>query len=118
MLKRIAFVAAVLVALEGISFAFIGTTATLIDDATMVTAGLSFKPSNKVGIVYVGDANGQNYTITAKHASGDSYYATSNMANNIYKKIDSTKVGTAITAVAHDNSFAAGETVFTGYVQI
>jgi hypothetical protein len=86
MLKKIVMFIALAAMLQGVAFA--AGYATYTDLGTVFNAaGVSFKPSNNVVILFKDDAiaNPQNYTIVSKNTSGDTAYATSNMSGNIYK---------------------------------
>lgn len=99
MLKKIALTAAALTALAGISYGAAGSTTFAAIDTI---DGINFKTSTQVKVLYKNDAgsatNPQNYAIVAKHTSGDTYYATSNLSTSIYKKTLSAKAGTELNA--------------------
>ena len=114
MLKKIFFGVAVITSMAASAFATTG----FIGEASV--SAVTFKPSNNVKVAYLGDVvatNPQSYMIAAKHASGDTYYATSNLTSLIYKKQVAANAGVALTGADDTNlgTLIAGETVFTGF---
>ena len=117
MMKKIAMILAISAMLQGLAFAASYTSYT--DLGTVLhDAGVSYKPSNNVGMLYKNDGatKPQLYTIGAKNTSGDTVYATSNMSGNIYKYTGSTdtKAGKTIADVSSVLPANAGESTGWG----
>jgi hypothetical protein len=103
-MKKVLFVLAFVVALEGMSFAGTGAPA----------APFTFKQSNNVSIEYTvggtgGTATAQSYIVNTKHAAGDKVYSTSNATSNIWFKT----VAVSLTASAGIQT--AGESTYSGW---
>jgi hypothetical protein len=121
MLKKIALFIALTAMLQGIAFA--GAYTSYTDLGTVMTAaGVSYKPSHNVQIYYIHDQDSspQKYNIGSKNTSGDTIYATSSMAGNIYKWSDTTTAaGIALSGVLTLLPATAGEsTGWTGWTAI
>ncbi len=115
MLKKIALTVSALAATAAVSFGAAGTD-TFQDISTI--DGINFKTSSKVVVGYKNDGitGPQKYTIAAKHESGDTIYATSNLSTAIYKLTNSTYMGHSLTEYFSNtivSGLNAGETVFT-----
>ncbi|WP_129126161.1 hypothetical protein [Geomonas oryzae] len=116
MLKKIALAVSAVAVTAAVSFGAAGTN-TFQDISTI--DGINFKTSSKVVVGYKNDgitSGPQKYTITAKHLSGDTIYATSNLSTAIYKITDSVYMGHPLSeyfSAAPVTGLNAGETVFT-----
>lgn len=113
MLKKIALAVSAVAVTAAVSFGAAGS-ATFADISTI--DGINFKTSSKVTVGYKNDALAapQKYAIAAKHQSGDTIYATSNLSTAIYKLQNTTYMGNSLNMTATEVSgLNAGETVFT-----
>ena len=114
MLKKIALTLAAATVLAGTSYAL--DNPDFIENVPTV----NFKPSTNVKVTYESDlgtsTTPQNYLIAAKHTSGNTYYATSNISTTVYKLLVETSAGTALTlGAAAISSLEAGDSLFTGF---
>jgi hypothetical protein len=120
MLKKISLTAAAFLMMTSIAsaVAITGGYVDMTNLGTAATPGLFYKPSNKVVVLYGHDlaSNAQNYTLAAKHTSGDRTYSTSNLSTAIYWIKDATvKDGIALTSSASFLSSNAGESLYSGW---
>lgn len=112
MLKKIVLTIAAVAAVASLSGQAFAAFA-LID----AVPGLNFKTSTNVKVAYETDTGKQNYAIMAKHTSGDTFYATSNISTNIVKATQADQMGKVLlgTATIPTGTTApvAGESSFT-----
>lgn len=111
MLKKIVLTVAAMAALAGMSYAM--TNPDFIENVP----GVNFKTSNNVKVSYKNDtlAAPQAYAIVSKHTSGNTYYATSNIATTIMKQQIDAKMGVPLTlSDLAVTGVAAGDSLFTG----
>ena len=88
MFKKLILIVAAFAAMQGIACAgaivggWTDLTSTTLTQPSNGQNAIVFKPSNKVTVLYAHDLalNAQNYTIAAKHMSGDRTYSTSNLS--------------------------------------
>lgn len=113
MMKKIALTLAAMTALAGVAYGMANPD--LIENVP----GLNFKVSNNVKLAYKNDGSAvpQKYGIISKHSSGDTYYATSNIATALFKKQDDSYMGKTLTLADQAvTDVGAGESIFSGWL--